>query len=153
MWRGLVVNVGSGSEARVLLEAIIPSVHFLCSSVMTASATILALMLTLISFSSSQDVKLKRSHYDRIRQIAVVDTATFAASIILLLFTNVPIAETVEIAPDVYMLVYYITTVYAAALGGALIAVVLMLYRAITDMIGVIHPHEVSDLVEEEIGD
>lgn len=145
----LVVNISSGSEARLLLEAIIPSIHYLCSSVMTASATILALMLTLISISSSQDVKLKRSHYDRIRQIALVDTGTFAAAIILLLFTNVPIAESTEITPDVYMVVYYVTTVYAAALGGALIAVVLMLYRAVTDMIRVIRPDEESELVED----
>ncbi len=33
-------------EARGLLEAMMPSVHFLSSSVMTASATIMALMLT-----------------------------------------------------------------------------------------------------------
>ena len=145
----LLVNVGSGSEARFLLEAMMPSVRFLCSAVMTASATVLALMLTLISFSSGQERRLKRSHYDRVRKIALVDTGTFAAAIILLLIISVPLAEAAEIPAGWYSVVYYVTVVYAAALGGALIAIVLMLYRAITDLIGVIHPDEVSDLVEE----
>jgi hypothetical protein len=145
----LLVNVGSGSEARFLLEAMMPSVRFLCSAVMTASATILALMLTLISFSSAQERRLKRAHYDRVRQIAFVDTATFAAAIIFLLIISVPLAEAAEIPAGWYSVVYYVTVVYAAALGGALIAIVLMLYQAITDLIGVIHPDEVSDLVED----
>lgn len=146
----LLVNAGSGSEARFLLEAMMPSVRFLCSAVMTASATILALMLTLISFSSAQDRRLKKTHYDRVRQIALVDTGTFAAAIILLLIISVPLAEAAEIPAGWYSVVYYITVVYAAALGGALIAIVLMLYHAITDLIGVIHPDEVSDLVKDE---
>lgn len=146
----LLVNVGSGSEARFLLEAMMPSVRFLCSAVMTASATVLALMLTLISFSSGQDQRLKREHYDRVRQIALVDTWTFAAAIVLLLIISVPLAEAAEIPASWYSVVYYVTVVYAAALGGALIAIVLMLYRAITDLIGVIHPDEVSDLVEDQ---
>lgn len=145
----LLVNISSGSEARLLLEAMIPSVRFLCSAVMTASGTILALMLTLISFSSSQERRLKEAHYDRVRQIALVDTGTFAAAIILLLLISVPLAETAEIPAEWYTVVYYVTIVYAAALGGALIAVVLMLYQAITDLIGVIHPDKASDLVKE----
>lgn len=145
----LLVNVSSGSEARLLLEAMIPSVRFLCSAVMTASGTILALMLTLISFSSSQERRLKEAYYDRVRQIALVDTGTFAAAIILLLLISVPLAEAADIPAAWYTVVYYVTIVYAAALGGALIAVVLMLYRAITDLIGVIHPDKSSDLVKE----
>ncbi len=145
----LLVNVSSGSEARLLLEAMIPSVRFLCSAVMTASGTILALMLTLISFSSSQERRLKEAYYDRVRQIALVDTGTFAAAIILLLLISVPLAEAADIPAAWYTVVYYVTVVYAAALGGALIAVVLMLYRAITDLIGVIHPDKSSDLVKE----
>lgn len=145
----LLVNVSSGGEARFLLEAMIPSVRFLCSAVMTSSATILALMLTLISFSSAQEARLKRSHYDRVRQIALVDTITFAAAIILLLIISVPLAEAAEIPPDLYTFFYYGTTVYAAVLGGALIAIVFMLYRAVMDLIRVVHPDEASDLVEE----
>ena len=145
----LLVTARSGIEARLMLEAMLPAVHFLCSAVMTSAATILALMLTLISFTSSQNVTLKRSFYDRVRQIAVVDTGTFTASIILLLIVSVPLTESSEIPSEWYRVMYYSTTVYAAALGGSLIAIVLMLYRAVTDLIGVIHPDEVSDLVEE----
>ena len=149
----LLVNVSSGSEARLLLDAMMPSVRFLCSAVMAASATILALMLTLLSFSSAQDAKLKRAHYDRVKQIARVDTGTFAAAIILLLAISVPLAESAKIPPQWYTIVYYLTVVYSAALGGALIAIILMLYNAITDLIGVIDPEEVSQLVRQDDGE
>jgi len=146
----LLVNVSSGVEARLLLEAMHPSILFFSSSVMTASATILALMLTLISFSGGPGSRLKRRHYDRVRQIALVDTITFAAAITWLLVISVPLAESAEIPSTWYRVVYYVTLVYAAALGGALIAVVLLLYNAISDLIGVVHPDEESDLVTEE---
>lgn len=148
----LLVNVSSGVEARLLLEAMLPALHFLSSSVMTVSATILALMLTLISFSSGQGTRLKRVHYDRVRQIALVDTVTFAAALIWLLLISVPLAESADIPSSWYRIVYYLTLVYGAALGGALIAVVLLLYNAITDLISVMQPGEESELVEEEKG-
>lgn len=143
----LLINVSSGSEARLLLEAMLPSIRFLCSAVMTASATILALMLTMLSFSGQQDARLKSSHYERVRQIALVDTITFAAAIILLLILSLPLAESQDVPPSWYTVVYYLTMFYAAALGGALISIVLLLYNAIVDMIRVIHPEARSELV------
>lgn len=143
----LVVNFSTGSEARLLLEGMLPSIRFLCSAVMTASATILALMLTLLSFSSAQSGRLKARHYNRVRQIAQVDSATFAAALVLLLLVSIPLAEPSEVPANWYSIVYYIAVVYTASLGGALITVVLMLYNAITDLILVIHPSKTSDLV------
>lgn len=54
-----IINATSGSAPRVLLESMLPSVRSLCSAVMTASSTILALMLTMLSLSSGQDLKFK----------------------------------------------------------------------------------------------
>lgn len=145
----IVVNVSTGSEARLLLEGMLPSIRFLCSAVMTASATILALMLTLLSFSSAQSGRLKTRHYNRVRQIAQVDSATFAAALVLLLLVSIPLAEPSEVPANWYSIVYYLAVFYAAGLGGALITVVLMLYNAITDLIVVINPSKTSDLVTD----
>ena len=142
-----LINVSSGSEARFLLEAMLPSVRFLCSAVMTASATILALMLTMLSFSGQREAQLKTTHYERVRQIALVDTITFAAAIILLLILSLPLAESQDVPQSWYTVVYYLTMFYAAALGGALISIVLLLYHAIVDMIRVMHPEARSELV------
>lgn len=145
----LVVNVSSGSEAHLLLEGMLPSIRFLCSAVMTATATVLALMLTLLSFSSAQSKRLKSNHYDRVRQIAQVDSVTFAAALVFLLLVSVPLADPTEVPTNWYEIIYYFTVLYSAAIGGALITVVLMLYSAITDLIGVIHPSEKSNLLAD----
>lgn len=143
----ILVNVSSGSQARLLLEGMLPSIRFLCSAVMTATVTVLALMLTLLSFSSSQSGKMKSAHYDRVRQIAKMDSVTFAAALVLLLLVSVPLAETSEVPANWYKIVYYVAVLYTGILGGALITIVLMLYSAITDLIHVIHPTEESQML------
>lgn len=143
----LAVNISSGSEARFLLEGMLPSIRFFCSAVMTSTATILALMLTLLSFSNNQSGKLKSVHYDRVRQISQVDSATFAGALILLLMVSVPLAESSEVPTVWYSIIYYIAVFYTAGLGGALITIVLMLYNAITDLISIIDPDQESRLV------
>lgn len=142
----ILVNVSSGSEARILLEGMLPSIRFLCSAIMTATATVLALMLTLLSFSNTQSKELKSQHYDRVGQIARVDTVTFAAALVLLLLVSVPMAESSEVPANWYTIVYYVAVLYTAGLGGALIIVMLMLYNTITDLISAIHPSEESHL-------
>ena len=144
----IVVNVSSGGEARLLLEGMLPSVRFLCSAVMTSTATILALMLTLLSFSSGQSGKFKSTHYNRVRQIAQIDSVTFAAALVLLLLVSVPLAESSSDVPaNLYTVVYYLTVLYTAGLGGALITIVVMLYNAIIDLISVVHPDQESQLL------
>lgn len=144
----LIVNISSGSEARILLQGMLPSIRFLCSAVMTAAATILALMLTMLSVSRAREGRFKPTHYDRVRQIALVDVLTFTAAIILLLFVSIPLSETHDdIPPMFYEILYYFVLGYATALGGALISIILMLYNAVTDIMQVARPDEESDML------
>lgn len=143
--------VGSG-KAKHLLEATLPTIRFLSSSVMTASATTLALMLTLLSLSAGIEQKLKREHYERIRQIALVDVVAFVAATVLLVTLIVPFGENIEVPYRWYAAIYYIVTIASALLGGLLVAVMIMLYAAVRQFIEVIHA-DGSDhplLAEEE---
>lgn len=147
----IIVNVSSGSEARALVEGMLPSIRFLCSAVMTATATILALMLTMLSVSRGGEGKFKPSHYNRVQKIALIDTITFAGAIILLLFVSIPLSQSDSVPTSYYKILYYIVLGYAAALGGTLISIILMLYNAITDMVQVVHPtHESHLLMHQE---
>ena len=113
-----MVNISSGSEARHLLEGMLPSIRFLCSAVTTATATVLALMLTMLSVSLAREGKFKPSHYNRVRQIALVDTGTFAAAVILLLFLSIPISQSQDDVPTIfYTVLYYLILGYAAFFG------------------------------------
>lgn len=134
------VSVGrlTGAEGRVLLQATLPSIRFLCSSAMTALSTILALMLTLLGLSYRSDIDLSAAHYKRIHQIAFVDAITFVLAALFLLLVTVPVEKTDAIPTGWFNTVYYIVISTAAILGGLLISVVLMLYDAVRDMIFVV---------------
>lgn len=135
---GQVSNV----EAFTLIQAMLPSTRFLCSAVMTASATILALMLTLLSFSHQAEQTLRPTHYQRIKQVARLDSIVFIAATFLLVFINIPVQESREVLRGWYSVLYFALLVYSARVGGLLISIVLMLYNATGDLIIVAHPHK-----------
>ena len=138
---------GSGGEMRVLLEAMLPSTRFLCSAVMTATATILSLMLTLLGFSGNFDKRFDAGFYQRVRTIALADTIVFAAATLLLLLISVPLNESDKIPAWWFSGIYYVTLVYTAVLGGALITIVLLLYSAVKSVIAFLHPEKSSNIL------
>ena len=152
---GVVLAVGNltSFEARALLEASLPTVRFLCSSVMTASATTLALMLTMLSLSAGSEREIKRAHFERIRQIALVDVVAFVGATLLLVALVVPFAESSEIPAGWYVAIYYTSSLLASVLGGVLVAVMLLLYAAVRDLITLVGPSEDSPLYAEAAPD
>lgn len=144
--------VGHTTDAKALqlLEGMLPSIRFLCSAVMTATSTILALILTLISFTSQSDRQLRSEHYGRVRNIAKLTCAGFIGSVILLLIICVPINEAPE---KLYPLLNFLHGIllYAALLGGLLVTIVLQLYQAASDIIILADPNgEAENLLVKE---
>lgn len=72
----------SGYEAKVLLKSSLPVINTLSNTIVLASATILALLLTLLSVSSSSDSRLKDEHYKQVLRIARIDTGVFIVALI-----------------------------------------------------------------------
>ena len=128
-------------KALRLLNAILPTTRFMGSAILGAGATILALMLTLLSFGAGDDKQFGAQHFQRVRQIAFMCTLLIVASVLLLLLLNVPLEEN-EAFQTWYEILYYFVVVFSALLGGALITTVFMLYRAVTTLIAVVNPHE-----------
>lgn len=126
----------SGAQALPLVEAMLPSVRFLCISGMTASATILALMLTVLGIS--RQAPLRSSHYRRVRQLALLDTIAFVFSTLLMLGLTIPLEQPETLSLRWYGTAYYGILVSSSLLGGLLISVVLMIYGTIFDLVEVI---------------
>lgn len=147
----VVAAVGSVSpfEAIRLLEAVLPTIRFLSSSVMAAVATVMALMLTLLSLTYSSKYEFRELHFRRIRQISVLSTVAIVASVVLLLFLGLPVGEADQLRVY-YDVVYYGVTAAASILGGLLIAIVLMLHRTITGLVDIGHPAGESQLIHIE---
>lgn len=132
------------NEAIENLREIRPTLRFTASGSMTATATILALMLTLLSFSQKSERKLKGYHYDRIWWIARLAAIVFVSALILLMFLNVPINNAEETFSGFYNVVYYVMLIYSALIGGFMIAIILLLYQAARDIILIAHPDRQS---------
>ena len=151
---GSVVIVGEVSqlEAFELLKAMLPTTRFFCSAVLTSTATILALMVTLISLSSSTSTELKAEHYRRIQRIATLDSIAFAGGMLLLLFIMIPMEESEVLSYGWYRFIYYGVLGAAATLGGLVVSVVMMLYSETRQLIRVIGLDLESPLakIEEE---
>lgn len=128
----------SGYEAKVLIKSSLTGLNTLCNTIVLASATILALMLTLLGVSSGTNSKLKSDHYMHIMQIAKLDTAIFIASLLFFLVFNLPVTESENIPENYFDVIYYVTIGVSAILSSALIVVVLMLYNTIINIIKII---------------
>ncbi len=150
----LVGNLGS-FEALANIKEIRPSLRFVCSAILTATSTILALLLTLLSFSGSTEKNIRAEHFMRIQWIARFACFTFAAAICLLLFLNLPIENADDKLADYYVALYYIFLSYGAIMGGLMISIVLMLYQAASEIILLVHPNKEEDyiLVSEQSGE
>ena len=133
----------SDAEAIENLQEIRPTLRFTASGSLTATSTILALMLTLLSFSQQSERKLRAYHYNRIWWIARFAAIVFVAALILLMTLNVPINNAHEAFHGLYNVVYYTLLVYTALMGGMLITIILLLYQAARDIILIAHPERI----------
>jgi len=141
----LLVGHLSQLQAYDLLKTLLPTTRFLCSAVMTATATVLALMVTMISLSYSTEPTLKDLHYRRIQRIALLDALAFIGAMLLLLFIMIPMEEQAVIPYGWYSVVYYGVVVSAAVLGGMVASVMIMLYTETKELIRVIGLEKVEE--------
>ncbi|MCM8570103.1 hypothetical protein NE848_11990 [Gramella jeungdoensis] len=125
----------SGYKAMELLKNSMSGINMLCNTVILGSTTILALMLTLLGLSRSSNSKLTDRHYRDVLMIAKSDTILIVAAVITFLMLNLPISESQEVAKSWYQTIYYVSLGMASLLGGGLIAVVMMLYGTIANVI------------------
>ena len=61
----------SGYEAKQLIETSLSGLNMLCNTVTLASATILALLLTLLGVSTNSNSNLKKDHYQQVLKKAI----------------------------------------------------------------------------------
>ncbi|WP_179348770.1 hypothetical protein [Winogradskyella pacifica] len=151
----LLGNV-SGYEAKHLLKESLSGLNMLCNTIVLASATILALLLTLLSVSFGSKMSLNEIHYKQVLSIAKFDVILFIAALILFQFFNIPIVESDNVPTNWYSVIYWVTLGSTSVISGMMITVILMLYRAVTNLIAIIglgkdHPMLSKDDLNDEI--
>ncbi|WP_308992349.1 hypothetical protein QLS71_000860 [Mariniflexile litorale] len=149
----LLLGELSGYEAKVLIQKSLAGINTLCNTIALASATILALLLTVLSISSNSKSKLKKDHYLQVLQIAKLDTAVFIASVMSFILLNLPITESDTVPNNWFNIIYYISLAISSILTAGLIVVVLMLYSTIVNIIKIVglgmNDHPLADVDEK----
>lgn len=143
-----IVGSATSFEAQRLLSAVLPTVRFAASAYVAGGATILALMLTLITFSIRHDIDFRTTHYRRIREIAALTTAVIAGSVLLLMFVSFPLDEA-DVERSYHLWVYYGILLGGAVAGGLFISTVLMLFYAVRQLVFLGEDAEESELVDD----
>jgi uncharacterized integral membrane protein len=139
-------QVYSGAEALRLIEAMVPSARAVGSSVVTASGTILALMLTMLSLTNQTErTSFGSIFFKRIERIGQLSTIALATGILLLLLLSIPLQESQNVPSSWFRGVYFVLISLTAALAGLLVAIVLMLMNAMTSLIAVVRPRRRGD--------
>lgn len=88
--------------------------------------------------------------------IAKLDTVVFIVAMIAFLLLNIPVTESKEIPIAYFTVIYYVSIALASLLSGGLIAVVLMLYGTVHNIIQIVglgrsdHPLIFEKEVEED---
>jgi len=140
----------SGYEASLLIETSIPRISTLFNTIILASATILALILTLLGISSGSESKLKKYHYKQVLSLARFDSFLFIATLICFQILNIPITEAENVPYGWFGIIYYVTLFISSLLSGLMVAVILMLYKTIHNIIIIVGLKEDHPLVDDE---
>lgn len=145
----LLGNV-SGYEAKHLLTVSLGGLNMLCNTIVLATATILALLLTLLSVSFGSKNTLKNTHYYQVLNIAKFDVILFISALILFQFFNIPIVESENVPTSWFTAIYWATLGSTSIISGMMITVILMLYNAVTNLISIIGLGQDHPLLSKE---
>lgn len=140
----------SGYEARLLLSSSLPGINMLCNTIILASATILALLLTLLAISSGTKSKLNDSHYIEVLNIAKIDTMLFIATLVLFQLFNIPITESDNVPTAWFSTIYWTTLFLSSLLSGVMVIVILMLYNTVKNIILIVGLKEDHPLLSDD---
>lgn len=148
----LVGQIYSGTEARQLMDAMVPSARAAGTGVVSATATIMALMLTMLSLSRHATSRLESVFFKRVERIGLLCTVALISGSLLLLILSVPLEESQNVPQTWFTIMYYALIVLTAAVVAMLVAIVLMLYNAMESLIHVLRPGMKGAAVGSKIG-
>lgn len=136
----LIGNIYSSYQAHKLLTSLTSNSGYLGSAAITASTTILALMLTLLSLGKNTSQQLSVDFYKKVKRTAAMNILLLILGALLLQVTIIPIIESEQINPSWYTTIYYTHLTITSLIVGLLVAIILMLYTTITTLIDIIKP-------------
>ncbi|WP_340586543.1 hypothetical protein [Erythrobacter alti] len=133
-------TIYSTAEATQLIEALSRAGLYLGSAIVTASATTLALMLTLIGMIRRMEKDFDTETYRDVDLIARLATASLLISLMVLLAFTLPVGEFEELPQDWFIHLYNGMFAACVIMVGLVAATVSVLYRTVRRVIVGITP-------------
>lgn len=136
----LTGHIYSEAQAVDLLVGIKEASLYLGSAIAAASATTLALMLTLLSLASNAETSFEYSTYKGIEIIGRLSATTFIGAVVQLLLLSFPIGEFKDIDERWFRGLYYLFSTVNGILTALMIVGVLILLDTIITLIKKLSP-------------
>ena len=130
----IVGRVYSETQSRILLEAIAPSLRTLCFAVITTSATIIPLLMTMLSLARKTEMDFDETFYVRLRIITWLGTVALISATLLLLVISIPITES-EGLRQWYGILYIAVVMGASAIASLLVGIIVTLYKTMLGLL------------------
>ncbi|RXG23376.1 hypothetical protein [Leeuwenhoekiella aequorea] len=140
----------SGYKAKELIEVSLSGLNMLCNTIVLGSATILALLLTLLGISTGSNSKLKKAHYIQVLNIAKLDTVLFISALIMFQMFNIPLTESEDMHTEWFKYLYWITLFFSSLISGMMVTVILLLYTTVTNIITIVGLEKDHYLISED---
>jgi phosphatidylserine synthase len=138
---------GTG-QAIDLIGSLADSGLYLGSGIATASATMLALMLTMLSFTRSTDSEFGEDVYRRVYRVSVMATLSLVGAVTLLLILTIPVQEMEGVPPNFFEILYNVLFALVTVCCALVVATVVMIYTVIRTVVAKTTP--LDDFEEAE---
>lgn len=138
--RWAIGDIYSAAQARDLLDALSRAGLYLGSAIATASATIIALLLTFIGMFRRMDDEFDVEAYRNVDLVAKLSTASLLISLIVLLAFVLPVGEFEELPNQWYSHLYNALFAGCVIMVACIAGTVVMIYRTLNRVMAKVTP-------------
>jgi len=124
-----------------MIEAMQGTSNTLCFAGVTATATIMPLMLTIFSFARRSEREFDHWFYRRIKLIALFCVGAFVAGLFTLTVLSAPLGDMSEVSTTWYNVLYYTIVGSISGMVGLLMTILILLYYSILHIVTHLNPH------------
>ena len=130
----LIGRIYSDVQAKGMIEAMAPSIRTLSFAIITASATVISLLLTTVGFAQRIESEFDSQFYEQIKMIARLCSISLILSVSVLLTLTIPLTEA-EALRSWFTAAYYLLIFCSATLAALVVSTIILLFQTMNHII------------------
>ena len=133
--RFAIGRVYSSGKATDLIDTLADSGLYLGSGIATASATMLALMLTILSMTRNTDSEFHEDMYRRVYRVSIMATLSLVGAVVLLLALTIPVQEMDGVPPNFFSILYNVLFSLVVLCCALVVGTVVLIFTVIRTVV------------------